>query len=365
MRMMEIWRATVPGHTSHSVLADPGSKSLFVSDGWGVAHSGLRLHRLDPETGEKLAEVRTRQQYVSAMSVTDDSLFVATHSRLLRLRPDDLSMLDHWDRVLPSDAQQLLVSGDHVVAANFRKPVVGLFDLSRRSGTRLRTGLQPLLVDYAGQVKVIEGFDGGVRTLDLEKGSLLGPEPGPSVSAVSAGRDIWAVRAGVARGESSHGAPSSWLKPGTARLVRLGGEGEWETDLPEAASAVFCDDERALVWCLVGERFSNLVAIDQRHGWMVDSFPAGPGRYWAYFHPPTGLAVTAEPVEQTGGYRATQSLSNLIGHLLVPEEWDLTRVASRAVESEEAPCIDLAEPATGDVEDPGAPEEEHSGAATL
>ncbi len=357
MRMMEIWRATVPGHTSHSVLADPVSRSLFVSDGWGVAHSGLRLHRLDPDTGEELAEVRTRQQYVSAMTVADGSLYAVTHSRLLRLRPEDLAILDHWDRVLPSDAQQLLVSDGLVVAANFRKPLVGLFDPQRGASTRLRTGLQPLLVRHAQRVKVLEGFDGGVRTLDPERATLLGPEPCPPASAVAAGTEMWVVRAGAAQGVHSQGAPSSWLKPGTAGLLRLGGDREWEMVLPDAASAVLCDDDRGLVWCLVGERSANLVAVDQRHGWIVESFPAGPGRYWAYFHPPTGLAVTAEPMEQAGGYRATQSLSNLVGHVIVLEDWDLGRLPGHAAGSAEASCIDLSAAADGDAG--GSPVEDH------
>lgn len=322
MRISEIWRATVPGHTSHSMLADPGSKSVFVSDGWGVAHSGLRLHRLDPETGEKLGEVRTRQQSVSAMVVDDDCLFVATHSRLLRLRPQDLSMAAHWDRVLPSDAQQLAVSGDYVLAANLRKPVVGLYHLGRRSSARLRTGLQPLLVRHGDRVKVIEGFDGGVLTFDPERATLLASEPSPPVSAVAAGADMWAVRAGEAQGAGESRAPSSWLKPGTDRLIRLGADSDWEARLPDVASAIMCDDDHGLLWCLMGNRSSTLVAVGQADGRVVASFPAGPGRYWAYYHPPTGLAVAAEPVQETGGYRTTQSLSTLIAHVVVLEDGD-------------------------------------------
>ncbi|HET9076024.1 MAG TPA: hypothetical protein VFN68_03760 [Acidimicrobiales bacterium] len=318
MRLTEIWRATVPGHTSHTVLADPGSKSLFVSDGWGVAYPALRLHRLDPETGEQLAEIRTRQQHVSALVAAQDSLFVATHSRLLRLRPGDLGPVGHWDKVLPSDSQQLVALGDRLIAANWRKPVVGLFEVGTGTSVRLRVGLQPLLLRHGDGVSVVEGFDGSRRPIDLERGRLLGAEPGPPVTAVAAGTDIWGVAAGEPA-DGGGGAPSTWLKPAADRLLRLSGEGRWEALLAGPGMSVHCDDERGLVWCLVGPGPSTLVAVSQEYRWSVASFNAGPGRYWAYFDPTSGLAVAVEAVEAGGGYRSPQAASTLIGHLVVSD----------------------------------------------
>ena len=319
MRMTEIWRASIPGHSAHTALADPSSKSLFVSDGWGVAYAALRLHRLDPETGENLAEVRTRQQHVAAMVAAGDSLFVATHSRLLRLRPEDLRLVEHWDKVLPSDSQQLVSIGGWLVAANRRKPVVGLFEADSATTVRLEVGLQPLVFVHGASARVAEGFAGGIRTLDLERRCLLGVEPGPPVAAVAAGSAIWAIGAGQAGDRTG---ASTWSKPGTDRLVMIGadgGESPWSAWLPAPGQAVFCDDARGLVWCLVGPGGSNLVAISQEERRLVRMFPAGAGRYWAYFDPVSGLAVAAESDTEGAGYRTAQSVSTLSGHVVVDD----------------------------------------------
>lgn len=319
MRLTEIWRTTVPGHTSHTVVSDPGSKSLFVSDGWGVAYPALRLHRLDPETGEHLAEIRTRQQHVSALVATSESLFVATHSRLLRLRPEDLGLVGHWDKVLPSDSQQLVAAGDRLIAANWRKPVVGMFEVASGTSVRLRVGLQPLLLRHGDTVSVVEGFGGGRRVIDLERGRLLGAEPGPPVTAVAAGGEIWGIAAGEAPAPGGRSAPSTLLKPGTDRLLRLSGDERWEALLPGPGTSLYCDDERGLVWALLGPGGSTLVAVSQEWRWVVASFPAGPGRYWAYFDPAAGLAIAAQAEEDGGGYRNPQAASTLFGHLVVTD----------------------------------------------
>lgn len=316
MRMTEIWQASVPGHTAHIVLADPGSKSLFVSDGWGVAYATLRLHRLDPETGEPVAEVRTRHQHVSALAAAVDSLYVATHSRLLQLRAGDLHVLHQWDRVLPSDAQQLLAAGDWLVAANWRKPVVGLFYPQGQASERLRVGLQPLIVAYGDTVRVVEGFTGGVRSVDLTKSRLLGAEPGPPVSAVAGGKELWGVLGGPPAGAGAHSTGSAWLRPASDRLVRLA-DPSWEAILPAPASALQCDDERGLLWCLVGSDSTLLAAVSQEDGRVVASFPAGEGRYWLYVDPSTGLALEATPVQEGAGYRAARVRSTLVAHLLI------------------------------------------------
>lgn len=322
MRMTEIWRASIPGHTAHTALADPASKSLFVSDGWGVAYPALRLHRLDPETGEKLAEVRTRRQHVSALVAAEDSLYVATHSRLLRLRPEDLRMVGQWDRVLPSDSQQLVACGQLLVAANRRKPAVGLFDPDSGASVRLNVGLQPLVFVHAGNAKVAEGFQGGIRTFDFERRCLLGAEPGPPLAAVAAGEEIWGIGAEAPTAGGGSGPASAWSKPGTERLLRVG-DGEedraWSAWLPAPGVAVYCDDERGLVWCLVGPDGATLVAVSQEERRLVQMFPAGTGRYWVYFDPVSGLALAAQTADDGEGYRPAQSVSTLSAHLVVDD----------------------------------------------
>ncbi|MBV9659776.1 MAG: PQQ-binding-like beta-propeller repeat protein [Acidimicrobiales bacterium] len=311
MRLTEIWRATVPGHTAHVMVADGASKSLFVGDGWGVPYRARRLHRFDPETGEQLAEVRSREQQVSALAVHDEHVFAATSSRLLKLRPSDLAVVGHWEKVLPSDSQQMLAFDRFVVAANWRKPAVGVFDLKSRSATRLAVGPQPLLAFHQGTVKVIEGFHGGLRALDPARGRLLGAEPTPAAAAVAAGADIWAVAA-----DAAPETPTVWGKPGADRIIRLTGE-SWHASLPEPGHALVCDDRHGLLWCLTGPERATLVLVSQEDGRVTNLFLAGAGRAWAYLHPASGLAVASEAVPGTAGYRATPSLSTLIGHRLV------------------------------------------------
>lgn len=311
MRLTEIWRATVPGHTAHAILADGGSKSLFVGDGWGVPYTARRLHRFDPETGEQLAEVRTRQQQVCSLAVHDDHLFAATSSRLLKLRTADLAVVGHWEKVLPSDSQQLVAEGRFLVGANWRKPTVGVFDLRSGRSTRLAVGLQPLVVRHRGAVKVVEGFDGGIRTLDLDRARLLGAEASEPVAAAAAGSELWAI---AARGGPYQ--PGSWGKSGASRLLRLTGAA-WAADLPEPASALVCDDQEGLVWCVCGQARDRLVLVSQDDGKLVGSYPAGDGRAWAYLDPVTGVVVASEALPGTEGYRATPSLSTLVGHRFV------------------------------------------------
>lgn len=318
VRMTEIWRASIPGHTTHTVLADPGSKSLFVSDGWGVAYPTLRLHRLHPETGEAVGEIRTRQQHVSALAVMDDSLYVATHSRLLQVRPGDLHVLRHWDRVLPSDSQQLVAAGDWLVAANWRKPVLGLFHPQRQESVRLRVGLQPLLATLGNTVRLVEGYAGGVRSVDLDNASLLGAEPGPPVSAVATGTELWGILGGPPAGTGAHGTGSAWSRPGTDRLTRMA-DPTWTAILPAPASAIYCDDQRGLLWCRAGPNSTLLVAVSQEDSRVVASFPAGDGRYWLHVDPGAGLAVEATPVQEGIGYRASRVRSTLVAHLLIGE----------------------------------------------
>jgi hypothetical protein len=293
------------------MLADGGSKSLFVGDGWGVPYTARRLHRFDPETGEELAEVRTRHQQVSALVAHDEHLFAATSTRLLKLRPADLAVTDVWEKALPSDSQQLVALGEFLVAANWRKPAVGVLNVRTRAATRLATGPQPLLVVHGGAVKVVEGFHGGVRAVDLNRSRLLGAETSPSVAAVAGGAEIWAVAAGTGP-ESS----TVWGKPGADRLIRLTGE-PWEAWLPDLGHTVVCDDRNGLLWCVMGQARDWLLLVSQADGLITKSFPVGPGRAWVYLDPPSGLAVASEPVVGTAGYRATPSLSTLIGHRFV------------------------------------------------
>lgn len=311
VRLTEIWRATVPGHRAHVILADGGSKSLFVGDGWGVPYMARRLHRFDPETGEELAEVRTRQQQVSALVIHDEHLFAATSSRLLKLRPSDLAVLDHWDKALPSDSQQLVALDRFLVGANWRKPAVGILNLRNRAVARLVTGPQPLLVVHGGMVKVVEGFHGGVRAVDTDRSRLLGSEATPPVAAVAAGEEIWAVAA--AAGSRS---PGVWGNTGADRLIRLSGEPR-EAWLLDVGTGLVCDDARGLLWCIAGQRREWLLLVSQEDGLISKSFPAGTGRAWVYLDPPSGLAVASEALPDAAGYRATPSRSTLIGHTFV------------------------------------------------
>ena len=130
---------------------------------------------------------------------------------------------------------------------------------------------------------------------------------------------MWGIEAGEATGSADGGSPSAWSKPGTERLVRLGDvDHRWLALLPGPGEEVFCDDERGVVWCLIGPRASELVAVSQEERRVVASFRAGPGRYWAYFDPVTGLALAAEAVDGEDGYRTSQAVSALMAYMVAP-----------------------------------------------
>ncbi len=81
-RLVERWRTKIEGGTANTFLVDLPSRSLYVSDGWGVAYPALRLHRLDLATGEPIVEMRTRHQGVSAMTVHAGYLYAGRTLRL-------------------------------------------------------------------------------------------------------------------------------------------------------------------------------------------------------------------------------------------------------------------------------------------
>src|SRR5437762_9413497 len=110
------------------MLVDKRSGSVFVGDGWGVAFAALRLRRLDLLTGADLAQVRTRHQPTNALAVHAGRLYAATDSRLFELDPLQLAPQRQWERGLLRYTTQLVPDGQLLVAANWLKPSVGVFD---------------------------------------------------------------------------------------------------------------------------------------------------------------------------------------------------------------------------------------------
>lgn len=242
--LTEKWRATVPGHTYHRVLCDPASSSVFVSDGWGVPSAALRVHRFDIATGEHTAAARTRHQGVAGMTMLQDALLIATDSWFMALDRTTLAILRSWDKRVVASAHQLVAVGDLVVASNWLRPTIGVFDSNTGTTRRLKVGAQPLIFRFADRVHALCGYHGGVSVVDLERCRLVDTCSTPPISSVTAGRDVWGVCAGQPTGEQ--GQPPVWIRPGTSRIIRLFSS-EREYDVGGRCEQIAADDSRAVV----------------------------------------------------------------------------------------------------------------------
>ena len=315
--LAERWRTTVPGEVANVFLCDPTSGSLFVGDGDSVAYAALRLHRLDLSSGAHLAELRTRHQRVSALALHADHLYVATDSRLFELQGADLSIIRQWDRRLVQSAMQVVPDGATLAMANWLMPGVGIFDLDTGRIRRLPVGRQPLLVHHGGVIKVLAGFDGGMWTLDTQRGRLTQATATPPVTAIGAGAHRWAVLAGAAESVSGHS--DNLVKRGSNRLTRLTGE-PWTTTLSGPCSKVVCDDVNGVVWCIIdsnrAHRSGGLQAVSQTTGQAVTSFVAAPGQSFAHVDPTADLAFTLEPHRRIEGGRVVACTSTLVCYSL-------------------------------------------------
>lgn len=258
------------------MLVDLAGEAVYISDGWSVAFAALRLHRLDMRTGSHLADVRTRHQPTGAIALDHGSLYAATDSRLFELDPVSLVIRRQWDRGLVRYTMQLLPHEGLLVAANWLRPSIGIFDPDTGRSRLVRAGWQPLLVDHEGQIKVINGFDGSLGILDVHGHRIRHDHATVPIAKVAAGDDIWAVAAGPPRG--GQGDPPVWTRQGSNVLLRLTGL-PLQVTLPGDCDAIDCDDERHVVWCLTGGPRHDLIAVSQRKGAVI-----------ARFNPPEGFA---------------------------------------------------------------------------
>jgi hypothetical protein len=309
--LQELWRTTIPGDVDNRYLCDLPSKSLFATDGWGIAYAALRVHRLDLRSGVHLADLRTRHQSVGAMAMHQGDLLVATDSRLFQIRVSDFSVVRQWDKGLVRYAMQLIPAGNQLVAANWLAPSVGIFHLDTGRTRRLTVGGQPLLFRFGDEVKVIAGFDGGMWTLDLDRGQLTRSQKTAPLTNVAVGEHIWATLAG--RRQGGQGEPPVWTKRGTAVITRLTGD-RWTAAAGGPVKDLVCDDRRAVLWCLTGVRPYNLEAISQRTGRVLASFTPTPGKGIGFCHvdPAAGIALQADSSQEVRGSILIRSTSTLV-----------------------------------------------------
>ncbi len=302
----ERWRSEVAGDTVNRLLVHEASGSVFIGDGWGVHYPALRLHRLDLATGAHLADVRTRHQGTSGLAISSGSLFAATDSRLFELALEDLSIRRQWDRGLVRFAMQLVPADSRLVAANWLMASIGIFDPSSGRNQRVRVGRQPLLMKHKGVVKVASGFDGGLATLDPERGRLVDRVPTLPIASADAGDDVWAIVAGPPQG--GQGEPPVWTKEGTDTLVRLPGS-EWRAHLPGPCDSVYCDDKRGLVWCRMKAPGRELVAVSQQDGRVLNAYLPPNGFKFHTLDPDAGVAFAMLEHHVIHGNRLVSSTS--------------------------------------------------------
>ena len=270
-----------------------------------MAYAALRLHRLDLNTGAHLADVRTRHQMVTGTTVASGRLYAATESRLFELSPADLTITRQWERGLISNSTQLVAADAALVMANWRMATIGLFDIDTGRTRRLRTGLQPLITRFAGEIKVVAGFDGKMWTLDVERARLRNPASIPPVTAVATGEHLWAVLAGPPEG--GQGQPPAWFKRGSNHIVRLSGDA-WTAHLVGNCSALVCDDANGVLWCTL-DRGKTLQAVSQLSGRMLRSFDLGDRRRFVHVDVTANVVFTLErsSVRDAGGNTAKAS----------------------------------------------------------
>jgi hypothetical protein len=310
-RLRELWRTTDPGDSDNEIFCVLASDSVFISEGWNVPYAALRLHRLEISSGRQVADVRTRSQGVAGMVEWQDHLLAATDSRLFQFRTADLSIARQWDTGLVAFARQLVPAGRLIAMANWLRPSIGILDPESAKTSRLKVGAQPLLFGFAGEVRVINGFDGGMLTLDAERRQLLAAEATPPVSAVTAGRDIWAVIAGPPQG--GQGQPPVWIKRGTDTVKKLSGSA-LEARVGGRCDRLTVDDQRGVVWCLL-ERGTHLQAVSTETGEVMGTFEPGlAGREQLFRHvdPAAGLAFATEPHRVVEGSVIRSSTSTLV-----------------------------------------------------
>lgn len=292
----EKWAVTVPGHRGNRVLCDPASQAVYVGDGWGVPYAALRLHRLELSTGRPVADIRTRHQAVSALALHGDHLWAATDSRLFQLACEDLSVISQWDKGLVRYCMTLMPYGGAFLMANWRAASVGCFEPSTARTTRLKVGLQPLIVQHGSQMKAIAGFDGGISTLVLDPPKLTASLPTPPVANAAGGAHVWATLAGPPEG--GQGEPPVWTRGPTSTVVRLTGD-PMTVALPGAVRELVADEDRGLLWCLNEE---GIATVDQHTGRLAGHVSL-PGRIRvAHVDPQANLAFTLEShVEGSNG----------------------------------------------------------------
>ncbi|HEV3095604.1 MAG TPA: hypothetical protein VG104_00545 [Candidatus Dormibacteraeota bacterium] len=310
--LRELWRTEIPGDVANVYLADPASNSLFAGDGWGVSYAALRLHRLRLDSGEHLADVRTRHQGASALAIHQQLLYAATDSRLFELRPADLAIVRQWDRGLVRYSMQLVAEGSTIVSANWHKPTIGLFDLDSGRTRRVMTGLQPLVFRHGADVKVLTGYDGGMWTLDIQHSRLTAFEKTPAIANLAVGQHIWATVAG--HREGGQGEPAVWAKRGTNVITRLTGS-SWAGRAGARVARMYCDDRRGVLWCLVdGLPGMHLQAVSQSTGAVLRSYepPRGPGVGFCYVDVAAGVALHADAHHVTRGNVLVSSTSRVV-----------------------------------------------------
>ena len=314
-RLSERWRAEIPGELPSALLVDPAGEAVFIGDGWSVPFAAVRLHRLDLHTGNHLADVRTRHQTTGALALDHGNLYAATDSRLFELDPVSLAIRRQWDRGLVRYTTQLLPHDGLLVAANWLRPSIGIFDPDTGRTRLVRAGGQPLLLLHDGQVKVISGFEGGLGILDVQRARLQHEQATVPIAKVAVGDQIWAVAAGPPRG--GQGDPPVWTRHGSNVLLRLTGL-PLSVALPGDCDVIDCDDQRQVVWCLTGGPRHDLIAVSQGKGAVIARFNPPAGFAFNHVSAAAGLVFAIHTVREVQGNVVISATSTCLCLTLPP-----------------------------------------------
>jgi hypothetical protein len=192
-----MWTVSVPGRGAHRVLVDHRSAIAFVTDGWGVHPSAVRLRAIDLATGEQLGGFRSGTPIRTLQPIPGtDEILAASDTRLHRLAVPSLVERQRWTARIPRYADSMAVIGDRVVLANWYKAGVAVLDLVDGTVRRRPTAPMVLVLPRGDVPLLVGGQTGGVWQVDVDTmvlGKVLDAPPAVDAAWAPDTQRLWLI----------------------------------------------------------------------------------------------------------------------------------------------------------------------------
>lgn len=151
---------------------DPITNSILVSDGWGTTYTSIRVRRVDLATGKEAASVRLGNSGRCACFLDDNTVLVATDSKLFALDRFTLKEKERWTSRVPRYTDFILPFGRSVVIMNWRGPSMNHFHLDQPKCMRRQAGSCEGLFSRGTAALVCSGKEGMVWSYSPSTGKL-------------------------------------------------------------------------------------------------------------------------------------------------------------------------------------------------